>query len=155
MHSVAALDSYIHGIILDRAVDVLMLRRKPGGGGKVGLHFAAVSQILSASDPADAEIVARTYIAERLGLETYQRPDDIGAGLAMVGINRIWSAAFPKNSGDMKTSLGVIVTRRNRIVHECDLDPLNPGSVTPLTDGDALKAIETVDCVVTAIDACS
>jgi hypothetical protein len=155
VHSVAALDSYVHGIVLDRAVDILMARIPGGSGGKVGLHFGAISQIFAAaaSSPADMEIAARTYISERLGLETYQRPDDIGSGLAMVGLNKIWSSAFPKDAGTMKTALGVVVSRRNRIVHECDLDPLNPGSVTPLTDADALNAIETVENVVGAIDA--
>lgn len=156
VHAVAALDSYVHGIVLDRAVDILMTRIPSGSGGKVGLHFGAISQIFAAaaSGPADMEITARTYVAERLGLETYQRPDDISSGLAMVGLNKIWSSAFPKDAGAVKTALGVVVSRRNRIVHECDLDPLSPGNVTPLTDVDALEAIEIVENVVTAIDAC-
>ncbi|MEW1648010.1 hypothetical protein [Streptomyces sp. NPDC091219] len=146
----------MHGIVLDRAVDILMSRLPSGNGGKVGLHFGAISQIFAAavSGPADMEIAARTYISERLGLETYQRPDDIGNGLAMVGLNKIWSSAFPKDAGAVKTALGVVVSRRNRIVHECDLDPLNPGNATPLGDADALNAIETVQSVVDAIDAC-
>jgi hypothetical protein len=156
VHAVAALDSYVHGIVLDRAVDVLMTRIPSGSGSKVGLHFGAISQILAAaaSGPADMEMTARTYVAERLGLETYQRPDDISSGLAMVGLNKIWSSAFPKDAGAVKTALGVVVSRRNRIVHECDLDPLSPGNVTPLADVDALEAIEIVESVVTAIDAC-
>ncbi len=155
VHSVAALDSYIHGVVLDRAVGILMMRLPAGNGGKVGLHFGAISQIISASTsgPADMEIAARTYIAERLGLETYQRPDDIGKGLAMVGVGKIWSTAFPVNAGARQTELGIVVSRRNRIVHECDLDPLNPGSVTPLAAADALAAITTVDAVVAGIDA--
>lgn len=155
VHAVAALDSYIHGVVLDRAVQILMMRTPAGGGNKVGLHFGAISQIIAAAanGPADMEMVARTYIAERLGLETYQRPDDIGKALAMVGVGKIWSIAFGKDAAAKQTALGLIVSRRNRIVHECDLDPLNPGCITPLVDSDAISAIQTIRGIATAIDA--
>lgn len=155
VHCVAALDSYVHGIVLDRAIDIVMMRTPSARGGKVGLHFGAIGQIFTAaaSGEANMEMTARTFIAERLALETYQRPDDIGLAMAMVGINKIWSTAFPKDAGQKKIDLGLVVSRRNRIVHQCDLDPLNPGTVTPLSDIDALGAINTVEEIVVALDA--
>jgi hypothetical protein len=44
------------------------------------------------------------------------------------------------------------VTRRNVIVHQCDANPLAPGSVIPLAASDVLNAIATVETTVTAID---
>lgn len=70
----------------------------------------------------------------------------------MVGIRRAWSAAFAANAGQIKAALGVIVDRRNRIVHACDCDPLTPGQVIPLSSADALDAIETVEQVVAGIE---
>jgi hypothetical protein len=150
---VAALDSYVHGVVLDRAVDILCGRlpsAKPNP--RVGLHFVAVSDLLAAVGPADVELAARTHIAQRLALESYQRPDEIAGALAMVGVPKIWSTAFPADVEATKTSLGVIVGRRNRIVHSCDVDPLIPGSVTPLSDSDALDAIEMVERIVRGVD---
>ena len=153
VHGVAALDSYVHGVILDRAVDILMGRLAIGAGSKVGLGFTAIGEIVSAvrSDPAVAELRARTYVSERLGLETYQRPDDIGAGLAMVGVPRVWSTAFQADAHSKKTSLGVIVSRRNRIVHQCDFDPLS-STPTVITAEDSLDAIDTVAGIVRKLD---
>jgi hypothetical protein len=150
--AVGAIDSYVHGVALDRAVDIL-LGRLTGGvpRGKIGLHFNAVQSLLAATTPADRELAARTYVAERLALETFQRPDDIASALAMVGIAKIWSTAFA-DAGGTKTALGVIVDRRNRIVHSCDRDPLNPGALTPMTAADAILAIDTVEQIVAAID---
>lgn len=73
------------------------MNRLPSAGTdtKVGLHFEAVARIVNAPTVADAELVARGFVAERLSLETFQRPDDIARGLAMVGISKAWSAAFP------------------------------------------------------------
>ena len=118
----------------------------------MGLNFNAVQVLLSAASPSDTELAARTYVAQRLALETFQRPDDIGSALAMVGINKIWTTAFSTSAGATKTALGLIVDRRYRIVHSCDVDPLNPGSVTPVTAADATLAVDTIESIVLAID---
>ncbi|MFI9800612.1 hypothetical protein [Streptomyces sp. NPDC052302] len=154
VHAVAALDSYVHGVVLDRAVDILMGRLQVAASSKIGLSFSAIGQIMSAGPPGSAaiELAARTYVAERLGLETYQRPDDIAAALAMVGIQKIWSTSFPGDAHAQKTALGVVVSRRNRIVHQCDLDPLSGGTATPIASNDALDAITTIEHIVTKLD---
>ncbi|WP_284579364.1 hypothetical protein [Streptomyces sp. 2P-4] len=149
----AALDSYVHGIVLDRAVDILMGRIEPARSStKVGLHFNAIREIVDNSDPIDREIAARTHIAQRLALETFQKPDDVGNALAMVGVNKIWTLAFPENVEQTKKSLGLVVARRNRIVHSCDMDPIATGSVTPMSSQDALDAVDIVENIVRAID---
>ncbi|MFE0371508.1 hypothetical protein [Streptomyces tendae] len=154
VHAVAALDSYVHGVVLDRAVDILMGRLKVAASSKVGLSFATIGQIMSAGPQGSVaiELAARTYVAERLGLETYQRPDDIASALAMVGITKIWSKSFPSDAHSQKTALGVVVSRRNRIVHQCDLDPLPGGTTTPMASTDALEAITTIEHIVTMLD---
>ncbi|WP_162940132.1 hypothetical protein [Gryllotalpicola protaetiae] len=151
---VSAMDHYFHGVVLDRAVDLIVGRTSSNTAStKVGVSFDAVRQIIAASTPAERELAARTHVSQRLALETYQKPDDIGAALAVVGIPKIWSAAFGAAAGGTKVALGVIVTRRNRIVHQADSDPLVPGMVTALSDVDALAAIDTVCKVVRSIDA--
>jgi hypothetical protein len=153
VQAVAALDAYVHGVVLDRAVDILVGRLPPGTTRpKVGLDFNAVQVILSAGSPAATEIAARTYIAQRLALETFQRADDIGTALSMVGVGKIWSTAFPGDPNGAKTAIGVVVDRRNRIVHSCDVDPLTPGAITPMTDADAVLALDTVANAVKTID---
>jgi hypothetical protein len=57
-------------------------------------------------------------------------------------------SGFPERS-----RLVLIVGSRNQIVHSCDVDPLVPGSVTPLTPEDAVDAISAVEAAVRAIDA--
>ncbi|MFF7255449.1 hypothetical protein [Streptomyces microflavus] len=151
--AVAALDSYIHGVALDRAVDILMGRIAPARSStKVGLHFNAVREIFDSRTLVDREIAARMHIAQRLALETFQRPDDVGNALAMVGINKVWTLAFPSDIEQTKKSLGLVVARRNQIVHSCDADPLTAGGVTPMSSQDALDAVDLVEKIVHAID---
>lgn len=151
VQGVAAWDRYIHGVILDRAVEIMLGRMPCGTQSKIGLPLAAVADLISAPDLVTRELTARSYFAERLSRETYQRPDDVATGLAMVGIRAIWRAAFP-NAEQAKIALGVIVDRRNRIVHQCDCDPTAPNSVVPLTATDALDALQAVRGTAEAID---
>lgn len=70
--AVAALDSYIHGVITDRAVDIRMNRLSSAGTeAKLGLPFDAVARIVNAATPADPELLARGFIAERLSFRHF------------------------------------------------------------------------------------
>lgn len=152
---VAALDTYIHGIVLDRSVDIIMGRLSaPTSSHKVGLQFGSIQALLSAVLPADTERLARGFVAQRLRRESFQHPDDIAAALAYVGVGAIWTSAFPAPgmAGTVKQTLSLIVERRNKIVHQSDMDPLLPGAVISLSDTDALKAINEVDTIVRAIE---
>lgn len=151
VQGVAAMDHYFHGVVLDRAVNILLGRNAPGAGSKVGLPFNAVQAIVNAPSPIEAELHARAFLAERLSLETYQRPDDIAAALAMVGVPKAWSTAF-KAPASVKTAISIVVRRRNRIVHQCDTDPLTPGTTTPLSATDVLDSISTVEQAVEGLD---
>jgi hypothetical protein len=153
VQAVASLDSYVHGMILDRSVDILLgYAPATRNGAKLGLNFNAIQEIVTAQTPTDSEISARRHVAQRLSLETFQRPDAIATAFSMVGISGLWSRAFPSNAERVKQSLSLIVQRRNRIVHQCDSDPLTPGSVTPLSADDVIDSVKTVESCVVAID---
>lgn len=153
VQGVAALDAYVHGVVLDRAVDLFAGRITTSpAASKVGLPFSAVQEVVTAASSADMELAARSHIVQRLSAETFQRPDAIGAALAMVGVRSVWKTAFPGNAQSKMTELGLIVDRRNNIVHSCDNDPLTMGALTSLSDSDALDAITTIEEVVSKID---
>ena len=65
--SVSALDSYVHGVVLDRAVAMLMGRlAAEGKRSRVGLHFGAVQEVVTSATAADREVAARSLVAQRL-----------------------------------------------------------------------------------------
>lgn len=150
--SVSALDHYVHGVVLDRGVEILMGRMAPTPPSRVApMPQSSVGAIL-AEPVATREITVRAHLATALSKETFQTADDVGKALAAVGVKKIWSAAFGTSAQAMTTQLGIVVGRRNRIVHQCDTDPLNPGTSVPLTDTDALDAVRFIESIVMAID---
>ncbi|MBV9764112.1 MAG: hypothetical protein JOZ48_04630 [Acidobacteriaceae bacterium] len=151
VQAVAAWDRYVHGVVLDRAVEIMLGRLTAGASSKIGLPLIDVATLMNEHDDAARELTAKSIFAERLSKETYQRPDDVAAALAMVGIKSIWSAAFP-DAQQAKIAIGVIIDRRNKIVHQCDYDPVTPGAVVPLTAQDVLDALSVVSGTVQTID---
>jgi hypothetical protein len=151
VQGVAAWDRYMHGVVLDRAVQIMLGSLAAGAPSKVGLPLDAIAVLMNAPNPAARELAARSYFAERIAKETYQRPDDVAAALAMVGVKAIWSTAFP-DAGQAKIALGVVIDRRNRIVHQCDYDPVLSNAVVLLSATDALDALRVVNDTVHAID---
>jgi hypothetical protein len=151
VQGVAAWDRYIHGVTLDRGVEIMLGRLTAGAASKVGLPLGAVATLMNAADAATRELAARSYFAERLAKETFQRPDDVAAALAMVGVRAIWSAAF-QDAQQAKIAVGVVIDRRNNIVHQCDYDPTLPNGVVSLSATDALDALRVISETVQAID---
>ncbi|PQM52514.1 hypothetical protein C5U48_09435 [Mycolicibacter virginiensis] len=149
---VAALDSYVHDVVLDYAVEIVKGSRGPGSPTRVGLHISAVGSLTSAQGPVELELRARAAINERLSQETYQKPDDVSKAFAMVGIQTLWQGAFGHAAGTVKRGVSLVVGRRNRIVHRCDLDPAGTGTVLPISDVDAIDAIDTIAAAVAGID---
>lgn len=153
VQGVAALDHYVHGVILDRSVDILLSRLpSPTAISKIGLPVGAVQEILSATSEAEREQRARTHLVERLGKETYQRSSAIGAGLASVGVPQVWTNGFTGPAQPYLLALDLVVGRRNRIAHECDSDPALPGSVVALSASDAFDSLSTVENCAQVID---
>lgn len=69
--------------------------------------------------------------------DSYQSPKSVEYAMSLIGVGGIWSKVAPRmkmTAQDVKTELGSIVNRRNKIAHESDLNALgislNPISKT-------------------------
>lgn len=153
VQAVAALDAWVHDVVLDMAVDILTGIRPPGSNTKLGLNLGAMTQLLSAPNSLELQMRSKVLVNERLSAETFQKPDDIARAFAMVGVNAIWSTAYGNAAEAAKTALSVVVRRRNQIVHRCDMDPAGVTPYLALSDADALTAIDTIESTVTSLDA--
>ncbi|WP_144804733.1 hypothetical protein [Curtobacterium sp. BH-2-1-1] len=150
--AVGAFDSYVHGVVLDRSVQITL--GSISGFGvhrKIGLTLAAVRSVVTAGSAVDQELAARAALAQRLRLETFQKAEDVSGALAMVGVSKVWSTAFA-DSKAAQQALNGAVNRRNAIVHQCDADPLSPTNPSPITADDSLETIEVIRRSAAGID---
>lgn len=127
---VSALDTYVHMVIEDRLVDNLF--DICTDQGEFCVPISMVKRILSLQNELMQNEVMRDerkrdlcryYIRERLRKDSYQSPKSLEYAFGLIGIRRIWSSVktgMGMESDSVKNKLGLIVNRRNMIVHESD-----------------------------------
>lgn len=83
---------------------------------------------------------------------SFQEPNKIADAIRLFSSCELWPSVAKQlnlDVQDVKTRLGAIAKRRNQIVHEADLDPTYPGTVTrwpisPMDVSDALNFIQDI-----------
>ena len=86
---------------------------------------------------------------------TYQYPDDIADGVRLVSPFQLWNEVALRMgataqtvttaSASLRQQLSLIVNRRNKIVHEGDLQPTVPRAPWPITRADVSHVANFID----------
>jgi hypothetical protein len=162
--AVAALDTYMHRLILER---VYTHDELPKELARLDVGFA---QLLAQADATGAAARAASHnprprvevkrlLRDRLLRETFQSFDAVGRALRMAGRNKEWEAIglrmSPERSPEeIRERLNGIVKRRNQIVHEGDyvrLDRPQTSRRNEMTTPQAKADIEFIEQIINAI----
>lgn len=149
---VSALDFYVHERTRTDMLDVWNgVRPATDAFDKWGVSLANTRSAIASANSAwlDAEI--RT----RHGFLAFQQPDKIADAIRLVSATPLWerlSHRLGQPAVDLKSTLKLIVERRNKIAHEADLDPSFPGAMWPIARIDCEDALSFVEAIVGAID---
>ena len=82
------------------------------------------------------------------GWKSFQHPRKIADAIKLISPVRVWQEVadeLGRDPSSVKTQLMAIVDRRNKIAHEADMDPTDPGSRWPITPSlvrDALSFVK-------------
>jgi len=81
---------------------------------------------------------------------SFQHPDKVADAVRLMSTVKLWEAVgkeLDTSPQDVRTQLTAIVDRRNKIAHEADMDPTNPGHRWPIDEvlvTDALNFLERI-----------
>ena len=157
---VSALDLYVHEVVADKMLDILQGTRPPSAsfqkfqlGCDVLLMGSAHANFASAADLA---------IRARIERQTFQLPDDIAEVVRHISDSELWNEVAMKRGATSQTvvndakaikrQLTQIVNRRNKIVHEADLQPGIPRTPWPISADDLTVVRTFVRATVVEID---
>lgn len=149
--TVSALDHFIHEI-----TRLGMIGSAKGSRPKTDayLRFSVpISATESAIGGVAHEIWVGESVRERHSWQSFQDPDKLAEAIRLISPVKLWEEVGTHmgiQAKDVKTRLQLIVDRRNKIAHEADLDPTNPGFRWPI---DSLMVNETVDFISDVADA--
>jgi hypothetical protein len=145
---VSALDHYIHEITRIGMLQALDDQR-PRTSAFLRYNVS-VDSVLQTVGSVGGNAWIETEIRARHGYLSFQQPDKIADAIRLISPIDLWNslgASLGDNPKNLKTRLRLIIERRNKIVHEADIDPTYPGSGArwPITDilvNDAVNFIE-------------
>lgn len=164
--AVAALDTYMHRLILERAYSH---ERLPKELARLDIGFvhlleqadATGSAARSAPYKPRPRVGVKRLLRDRLLRETFQTYEAVSRALRMAGRSKDWAAIGVRMSPertpeDIRERLNEIVKRRNQIVHEGDYarleKPQGPRR-NEMTHRQAARDIGFVEQVINAIHA--
>ena len=150
---VSAFDYYVHEIVRQGMLEVFQGKRvetSAFGNFNVSLHH--LREAISNESTLvwlEKEIIAKN------SWKSFQKADNVADVIRLISEIKLWvevSNKFGKNPQDIKSTLNLIVDRRNKIAHEADMDPSYPGTRWPIDEkmvGDAInfiaEIVETID----------
>lgn len=161
---VSALDLYIHELVAQRMLDIY---DGVNPTTQQFLQFKVSVETLnrnrSSSVPTDARSAFELDVRSTLSRITYQDPDSIANGIRIVSNIELWNelakitqGATDSNKADfakvIRKDLSLIVSRRNKIAHEGDLQPSSPRKPWPISQSDLIIVTRNIEKIVNAID---
>jgi hypothetical protein len=160
---VSALDLYIHELVAQNLL-LIFSGARPAAPGFTKLRISgdALLRIQGANTATDRNTAFDLEVRTRLSRVTFQYPDDIADGVRLISPCKLWNdvaiklgataATAASNAKLIKTRLSLIVDRRNKIVHEGDLQPGVPRIPWPINQSDVADVSNFIDSIVSAIE---
>lgn len=139
VYAVSAFDKLIHDIVRQGMVEIYIGKRPPTPKYLAEtIPVSVVQQLITATTPPP-ELIFEQTVRAKLKILSFQDPDKVSDGLAYVwNESQKWqkiAAAIGADEKVTRTTLKVIATRRNSIVHEADTDPVSENKL-PISRGE-------------------
>ena len=146
--SVSALDCFVHDFVRTGMLEINQ------GNRPVTDTFLSFRVPMSAVRSAMTNVKQDEWLNQTIlqanGWLSFQHPDKIADAIRLISDVRLWvevASELGTQSSLVRSELLAIVDRRNKIAHEADMDPTNPGHRWPIDDiivGHAIDFIERV-----------
>jgi hypothetical protein len=127
VHSISALDKLMHDLIKIGMSEIFRGKRKETAKYLAeGISIETHKKLNNATIPPK-EVIFEDIISSKLKIISFQDPIKIADGLSFIWEEKQkWqkiAASMATNDEIIKTTLKLIVGRRNNIVHEADINP--------------------------------
>lgn len=149
---VSAFDAFVHELVRLAMVEVFLgARAATPAYGRFAIPLGTVTNMLTSAMPSsllDGEVRIQH------GHKSFQLPDKVADAVRLVSDKDLWrevAGAMGVDAQSAKNRLVLIADRRNKIVHEADMDPSFPGSRWPIDESLVDEALQTLSDIAEAI----
>ncbi|MFY3955534.1 hypothetical protein ACOTED_23750 [Achromobacter xylosoxidans] len=161
---VSALDLYVHEKVAQGLLQIFV-GSKPSTPAfeRFSIPNSVLMRIRNAGGQAQQYAAFDFEVRRQLSLVSYQYPEAIADGIRLISSTELWKeialhhGSSPQTAiADAKTLKGqlkMVVERRNKIVHEGDMQPSFPRAVWAISPQDLTIVREVIEKVVAGIEA--
>jgi hypothetical protein len=156
VQSVSSLDHFIHELVRMGMIEIAEGKRPPTRAYE---SFQVPTSVIRSSIQGvpHAKWLGEA-IRESHGWQSFQQPDKIAEAIKLITPIKLWdevAKVLNSTAKNVRDDLQLIVDRRNKISHEADMDPTNPGFRWPITPNLANHVIRFIDDLAHAVFAVS
>ena len=149
---VSALDHLIHEMArLGMIESARGIRQKTDSYLRFSLPLDAVERAIS-GHPHEAWL--GDTVREKHSWLSFQHPEKVAEAIRLISPVKLWEEVGSElgiPAKDIKIRLELIVDRRNKIAHEADMDPTNPGFRWPITKAMTTDTLDFIEKIAEAI----
>lgn len=160
---VSALDLFIHEIAAQRMVEIFKgLRPITPSFARFQIPYETMNRIRAAKSLEEAASAFDFEVRNQFSRRTFQDPEDIASAIRHCSEIELWneiavclganSSEKSEKAKSLKRNLSLIVQRRNKIVHEGDLQPNIPRVPWPIKKNDLEFVASFIDEITRTID---
>ncbi|AZY53251.1 hypothetical protein [Bordetella avium] len=161
---VSALDLYVHETVAQGLLKIFT-GEKPSTAAfeRFSIPNSVLMRIRNAAEPSQQYAAFDFEIRRQLSLISYQYPDAIADGIRLISSVELWkeivlhhgstSQTAVADAKTLKGQLKMVVDRRNKIVHEGDMQPSFPRAVWAISPQDLVIVESVIQRVVSGIEA--
>jgi hypothetical protein len=161
---ISALDLFIHELVSQEMLATFEgVRPASIKYQRFRISNETLDRIRSAVTASDASAAFDLEVRTQLETQTFQDPDAIADAIRLISDKELWNevalalgatqATKIAQAKAIKKDLSLMVHRRNKIVHEGDLQPSAPRVPWPISPADVGFVKSHVETIVLAIDA--
>jgi hypothetical protein len=113
-----------------------------------------ISVAVDLSNLSIAQEIIESEIRSKHSFLSFQHPDKIAEAVRLFSDGKLWEEvgkSLGMAAKDVKTSLLLIIDRRNKIAHEADIDPSYPGQRWPIDSAMVENTLLKLDAIAHAI----
>jgi HEPN superfamily RiboL-PSP-like protein len=152
VQSVSSLDHFIHEVVRLGMIEIAEGKRPPTKAYE--RFLVPTSVIRSAIQGVPHAKWLGEVIRENHGWQSFQQPDKIAESIRLITEIKLWdevAKVLNSTAKNVRDDLQLIVDRRNKISHEADMDPTNPGFRWPITPNLANDVVRFINGLAHAI----
>ena len=121
---VSSFDKYLHDVVREKLLHNFF-NRNIEFGNPLKVSIFDVMKLMDEPNQIEKELLLDGYIHQATSKSSFQSPQNVEYALSLIGLKKIWNqlaSIMGQPADDIRDQLDIYVKRRNKIVHEADID---------------------------------